>query len=113
MKTLYGETKINEKDSEDIGKKTSIKLKYYKIKSLIIKTKRKKYGIEIVKEELNGKSKTKERTVEKYISNSEQVIEKLLKLLVKNKVTPVTTNDIITALRKCPELIYNPDQNKE
>ena len=40
MKTLYGETKINEKDSEDIGKKTSIKLKYYKIKSLIIKTKR-------------------------------------------------------------------------
>lgn len=72
MKTLYGETKINEKDSEDIGKKTSIKLKYYKIKSLIIKTKRKKYGIEIVKEELNGKVKRRREQ----LKNIYQIVNK-------------------------------------
>lgn len=107
MKTLYGETKINDKDFRDFNKGFLINLKYYKTTEKTAKPDKKKYGIEIIKEEINGKNQIKEKSVAKYITNSEQIIEKLLKLLLKNKVTPIETNYILHDLRKNPEFIYN------
>lgn len=107
MKKLYGKTKINGADCEEMNKKFVINLKYYKIKSRTTITNEKKYGIEIIKEEVNGANILREKSAVKYISDSEQVIESLLKILVKNKVTPIATNDIIADLRKNPEIIYN------
>lgn len=106
MKRLYGKTTINENDCDDVGKGFFINLRYYKTRTILAKPDEKRYGIEIIKKEVNGRNRKKEKSVEKYISNSEQVIEKLLKILIKNKVTPIQTNDILSDFRKSPELIY-------
>lgn len=107
LKKLYGETSINEEDSDDPNRRFSIYLKYYKTRVILEKSNEKKYGIEITKEEVEGKNKTKEKTAAKYLSDSEQVIDRLLKLLVENKVTPIATNDILSDLSKNPAIIYN------
>lgn len=107
MRKLYGKTRINGADCDDMNKKIVINLKYYKTKSMITKNNEKKYGIEIIKEEVNGANILREKSEVKYISDSEQVIESLLKILVKNKVTPIATEDIIADLSKNPEIIYN------
>lgn len=110
MKKLYGETSINEGDSDDPSKKFLIDLKYYKTRKVLTRANEKKFGIEIRKKEINGKNRTRERTSAKCISDSEQVIDKLLKLLVQNKVTPIATNEILSDLRKNPAIIYNMNE---
>ena len=39
--------------------------------------------------------------------NNENLIDNLLKILVNYQVTPVTTGDIISDFKKCPELIFS------
>lgn len=102
-KKLYGIAKINELE---LGENNfDINIKYYKTKELI--GKKNKYGIEIVKEQKKKKGKTTEKSKINCISNNEQLIENLLKILVKNRVTPMATEDIITDLRKNPQIIYD------
>lgn len=107
MKKLYGKTKIDGENSGDFSKVFLIKLKYYKTRELVTKENEKKFGIEVIKEELNGKNKVKEKSVARNISNNEQFIERLLNIFVQNKVTPIATNEILSDLRKCPEMLYN------
>ncbi len=101
VRKLYGETTIDGQDLESGKRNYKIHLKYYKTRNA------KKYGIEIVKEERKGISRVKEKSTAKELSDNEQLIDKLLKIFVKNKVTPVTINDILSDLHKAPELIYN------
>ena len=105
MKRLYGKVKINENDCIDMNKKFSMNLTYYKTRDILAKADDKKYGIEIIKEEVNGKNKIKEKSAVKYISNNEETIEQLLEILIKNKVTPISANDILRDLRKKAEII--------
>lgn len=105
VRTLYGKTKIEEADFEGESNNTEIDLKYYKTKILLSNSGKKKYGIEIVKEETNGKNKTKEKGRAYGISNSEEIIENILKIFIQNKVTPVAINDILNDFRKNPELV--------
>ena len=98
MRKLYGETEINKIESENTNKNSLINLKYYKTKNLMTKYSKRKYGIEIIKREISQRGKKKERAITKYISNSEQVIDKLLALLVENKVTPIGINDVLIEL---------------
>ena len=107
VRKLYGETTIGGQDLDFERRNSSIHLKYYKTKNKISWKNTKKYGIEIIKEEINGNNKTKEKSTAYELSDNEQLIDKLLKLFVKNKVTPITINDILTDLHKAPELIYN------
>lgn len=104
---LFGITRIDEKDIEGTENKLQINLKYYKVKLAMTKSRIKKYGIEIVKEEINKRGKTKEKSKIYNITNNEMVIENLLKIFIQNKVTPIATNEIISDLKKKPELIYN------
>ena len=106
-KKLYGITKIVEGDIEGRENKLQISLKYYKIKPTILKPQKKKYVIEIVKEEINKKGRTKEKSKIYNLTNNEKVIENLLKIFIQNKVTPVATKEIISDLKKKPELVYN------
>lgn len=107
IRKLYGEATIGGKELDLEKRNSSIHLKYYKTKNELPSKNAKKYGIEVIKEEINGKSKTKEKSTAYELSDNEQLIDKLLKIFVKNKVTPVTINDILTDLHKVPELIYN------
>lgn len=107
IRKLYGETTIGGQDLDFEKRNLSIHLKYYKTKNELSSKNTKKYGIEIIKEEINGNNKIKEKSTAYELSDNEQLIDKLLKVFVKNKVTPVTINDILTDLYKAPELIYN------
>ena len=61
----------------------------------------------IIKKEENKDVITREKTVENGISNNEKVIDKLLEILIENKVTPITTKDVITDLKLDPSMIYS------
>ena len=99
-KKLYGIAKIDSLELEEAKQNSEIDIKYYVTKILIGKTSNRKYGIEIVKEEKNGKITTKEKSKISGLSNNE-------KLLMKNRVTPMTTEEIIYDLRKNPQIIYD------
>lgn len=104
IRKLYGVAKI---DKLELGQNNQeIDIKYYRIKKLIRKG-NKKYGIEIIKEQKQGKVMTREKSRVNCISNNKEIIENLLKILIKNRVTPTATNDVITDLRKNPQIIYD------
>ena len=107
IRKLYGETTIRGKELDFNKRNSSIHLKYYKTTNELSRRNSKKYGIEIIKEEINGSNKTKEKSTAYELSDDEQIIDKLLKIFVKNKVTPISINDILTDLYKAPEFIYN------
>lgn len=105
IRKLYGVAKI---DKLELGQNNQeIDIKYYSTKKLIRKGNNKKYGIEIIKEQKKGNTTTREKSRINCISNNKQIIENLLKILIKNRVTPTATNDVITDLRKNPQMIYD------
>ena len=62
----------------------------------------------LVKEENDGKKDViTEKIIESNLSNNENLIDNLLKILVNYQVTPVATGDIISDFKKCPELIFS------
>lgn len=105
IRKLYGVAKIDKLELDQHNQE--IDIKYYRIKKLIRKRTNKKYGIEIIKEQKQGKIITREKSRINNISNNKEIIENLLKILIKNRVTPMTTKDVITDLRKNPQMIYN------
>lgn len=104
VRKFYGETRIEEADFEGESNNSEIGLKYYKTKILLSNSNKKKYGIEVVKEEINGKNRTKEKGIAYGISNNEETIENILKIFIQNKVTPIAINDILHDFRKNPNL---------
>lgn len=104
---LFGITRIEEKDFDELNSGLRIDLKYYKTKTLLPKSNNKKYGIEIIKQEIKGKNKTKEKRKIYNLTNSEKIIENLLNIFIENKVTPIETNDILADLRENPAMVYN------
>ena len=107
MKKLFGEANINLENFNEAERKQKIRVKYYKLTASEVKENEKKFGIELVKEENNGKTVNTEKIVEKHLSNNESLIDNLLKIFVNYQVTPVATGDIISDFKKCPELIFS------
>ena len=103
IREFYGETTIDEKDSEELNLGAAIKLEYYKKKrKLFINESKKTYGIGIVKKcRNNGKEKFESREINNILVEEKQT-EKLLKILVDNKVTPIALDDVLTDLIKVP-----------
>ena len=93
MKTFFDGIFINCNDTQNEGE-YPIKLEYYKT----IKTKKNveaKYGIEIVETEfINGKVYIESKTID-YIANSSKEINKILRILKNNEVTPIGIHDAI------------------
>lgn len=99
LRKLYGKVTIEGEDFEynqHPKQQEKIFLEYYKTKKAQTKNE-KKYGIEVIKKEENKNG----------ISNNEKVIDKLLEILIENKVTPITTKDVITDLKLDPSMIYS------
>lgn len=96
MKKLFGEANINVENFNEAERKQKIKVKYYKLTA------------SEVKEENDGKKDViTEKIIESNLSNNENLIDNLLKILVNYQVTPVATGDIISDFKKCPELIFS------
>ena len=84
MKKLFGEANINVENFNEAERKQKIK------------------------EENDGKKDViTEKIIESNLSNNENLIDNLLKILVNYQVTPVATGDIISDFKKCPELIFS------
>ena len=108
MKKLFGEANINVENFNEAERKQKIKVKYYKLTASEVKEDEKKFGIALVKEENDGKKDViTEKIIESNLSNNENLIDNLLKILVNYQVTPVTTWDIISDFKKCQELIFS------
>lgn len=99
IKELYGEAIIDSRDSEELNIGERIKLEYYKtISKLFANGNRETYGTGIVKKYKDTK---KEKIESREINNillEEKQTEKLLKILINNKVTPIALDDVLTDL---------------
>ena len=94
-KSFFGRTVIDCSDSEDINTDEKIELEYYKTHNLATKNER-EYGIEIIKRKGKSEKFNIESKIVNNISNEEQVIDRLLEILMLNKVTPISVDDIIS-----------------
>lgn len=98
IKELYGEAIIDSRDSEELNIGERIKLEYYKtISKLFANGNRETYGIGIVKSTKTLKGKIESREINNILLEEKQT-EKLLKILINNKVTPIALDDVLTDL---------------
>lgn len=89
---LYGKTIINNSDSEDLRENYKVELEYYKMEE---SSAQRPYGIKIVKRNIeNNQMNIEEKTIEN-ICYREQETNKLLDILINNKVTPISVDDVI------------------
>ena len=99
MKTFFGGMFMNKENLRKEGILYPIKLEYYKtISKLFANGNRETYGIGIVKKYKDTK---KEKIESREINNillEEKQTEKLLKILINNKVTPIALDDVLTDL---------------
>lgn len=97
MKKFYAGIILGKEDLKE-SNRSRIELEYYKISRRTPKIVGKKtnlYGIEIIKKEYLGNKKYKEKNNIQNITTDENVINNLLNILRKNRVTPITLNDVI------------------
>lgn len=97
MKTFYGDTYINREELQKIGINYPIKLEYYKTyKDDTIDNVA--YGIEVVKRSyLEGNTNIETRII-KNVNDDDSIINKILKTLKENEVTPISAQEVIDDL---------------
>lgn len=97
MNTFFGSIFIEMEKLKEAGVEYPIKLEYYKIinEDEFIKGKNAKYGVKIIKTSyLEDDTKVEDKTI-KYLSNNEQKVNDILKILKDNEVTPICVQDVI------------------
>lgn len=101
FKTYYGAVNVNIKDLIETNQRGFMKLEYYGTKK-IIQNKFVEYGIEIVKKEYVNNCFKEETNKVNNIAESDIELETLIELLKRNKVTPMSLENIIydLAIRK-------------
>lgn len=92
---VYGETTI-QKDVEEEPK--TIKLKYYKTKDRKFSKNVKQYGVGVIKTEVTNHELNEEKQEFNHICGEKEEVEKLLKILLKNKVTPIDLRYVLEDL---------------
>ena len=95
VKELYGKTIIDSSDSDEISKDCQIELEYYHIENV---TSSKPYGVEIVKRNIENNSMNIENKEINNICYNKKDNFKLLDILISNKVTPISVDDVIEDL---------------
>lgn len=93
MKTFYGGTFISKNKLEEAKIYNPIKLEYYKIKE--DDELKEKYGIEIIKTEYQNSTIKTENIVLEEITEDENVANKVLDLMKRNEVTPISARDVL------------------
>lgn len=102
-KMFYGGTFLTNEDLKDAYDNRNMKLEYYKIKSddsNILRDDTNLYGIEIIKKEFSNESTVQESEKILDITNDENELNRMLEVLKRNKVTPVSLKSIIEDLSK-------------
>ena len=94
-KSFFGKTMINSSDSEEKENIEEIELEYYETRNFNEANKR-EYGIEVIKKRKKNERFNIESKIVNNISNEENVINKLLEIMLTNKVTPIAVDDIIS-----------------
>ena len=94
-KSFFGRTIIDSSDSDEIRDSEKIELEYYETHNLAEKSER-EYGIEVIKKKNKKEKFNIESKVINNISNEEKDVNRLLEILMINKVTPITVEDIIS-----------------
>lgn len=94
-KSFFGKTIIDSSDSEEIKTDEKIELEYYKTHNLNKKDD-KQFGIEVLKRDVKQDKFNIETKIVNNISNEENTISRLLEILMINKVTPVSVDDVIS-----------------
>ena len=92
---MYGSVSICDCITKGVTEEFPINLEYYKICNRMKKNVEKPYGIGIVKTHEDTVETRMEKSEFNHIFSQEQEADKMLKLLIKNKVTPVTLRDIL------------------
>jgi len=100
LKKLYGTTSIDSTDYEESLENKKIELEYYttKNKSLFFKNIN-LYGIEVVEKYIKEEKVNVEKTIVNNIYRKEEDINKLLDILINNKVTPIAVKDVISDIK--------------
>ena len=95
QKCLFGKTVVDSTVSDELSSDEKFELEYYETTNSAEENKR-KFGIEVVKKKDKDEKFNIESKIINNISNEEQKINKLLNILMINKVTPITVDDIIS-----------------
>ena len=105
MKNFFGSIFINRDKLSEAGINYPIKVEYYKIINEEEKVKKDKllYGIQIIKTEYRDKIGVEGNKIES-ITNEEKEIDKMLRLMKENEVTPIALEDIVTELKNIQDL---------
>ena len=94
-KSFFGKAIIDSSDSDELNDNEKIELEYYETRNSARENER-KYGIEIIKKiEMDEKFNIESKILNN-ISNEEKEINNLLEILMLNKVTPISVDDIIS-----------------
>lgn len=94
-KSFFGKATIDSSDSEDIRDDEKIELEYYKTNNVTQKDD-KKFGIEVLKRDVKQDEFNIETKIVNNISSEENTISRLLEILMINKVTPISVDDVIS-----------------
>ena len=94
-KSFFGKATIDSSDSEDISDDEKIELEYYKTNNVTQKDD-KKFGIEVLKRDVKQDEFNIETKIVNNISSEENTISRLLEILMINKVTPISVDDVIS-----------------
>lgn len=91
----YGSVSISDCITKGVTEEFPINLKYYKIYTRMPKNVEKPYGIGIMKTHEDEVEICMEKSEFSHIFSQEQEVDKMLKLLIENRVTPVTLRYIL------------------
>ena len=92
---VYGSVSISGCITKGVTEEFPINLEYYKICTRMPKNVEKPYGIGIIKTHEDTVETCMEKSEFSQIFSQEQEADKMLELLIENKVTPVTLRDIL------------------
>lgn len=97
MKTFFSRIFMKEETLEEARICYPIKLEYYKItnEDKIVEQNKAKFGVKIVKTEYKRDGIKIENEKVEHISNKESEIDKILDILQRNEVTPITLADVV------------------
>lgn len=100
-----GDTLLNETDENGPSTRNKIMLEYYRVEKNQTHTvdKETSYGITIIKKEFEQDEVKFERNCIEEITTNENIIDKIIEVLKKYKVTPIGFNDVLTDLLKLPQ----------
>ncbi len=92
---VYGNISIDNCIAKGVTKEFPINLEYYKIHYNMPKSETKPYGIGIIKTHEDGVETIMEKSEFNHIFSKEKEADNMLKLLIENRVTPVSLRDIL------------------